>query len=380
MNRQWFWYPHPSLESYLRALHPPLYNICIRPENSSIPIVVETDEPRLLDLLLAKRFHNLLTPASNNNIPRLTYLHNGFPIEHEEIVTPDNLLHGSRDRTDVAFIPQTSRVLLHRPTVESMVKNINLTEEALSNFLIAYSFGLMKSLINGLASFAEHESVGCHGAVFKVDGKGVALLGATGAGKSTHALRFLLSNESAILITDDWSIVHYHEANFTAVALEQQFFARRAQIEELLSHYPKAIGPQERLNLVEYGPRIDLDLRSLLGQSRFAEQTKLDVLVCITRDFDGKTEIRKIGKDEFINHAIRTSPHIPFHSTNTGHYIQVKEKAGDELYATMLLSLDNETQFWGNVYDLLPVYLVSYLDSSPEATVQGLIAQAVRSV
>lgn len=381
MNRQWFWYPHLNLDAYLSALGTSLFDLRIKLGDTSSAIAVETDEPRLLDLLQAKRFRGLSTKSSvDEAIPRLTYLHNTDPIKHREILTPTNILHGSRERTDVAFVPATSRVLFHRPSVQSMVKDKSLKDGTLGDFLLAYSFGLVKSLVNGLVSFAEPYGVGCHGAVFELDGKGVAVLGGTGSGKSTHALHFLLSNQSALLITDDWSLVHHREPDFIATALEQQFFARRAQIEELLKYHPNAVKAEERMTLVDSGSRIDLDLRSILGQNRFAKQIRLDVLVCIIKTRDGKTEAREMAEAEFINFAITNSPHIPFHSTNTEHYEDVKALAGKELYSSMVKRVARDTRFWQKAHKRLPVYSVSYSDSTPESTVQTLITRLVEAV
>jgi hypothetical protein len=381
MNRQWFWYPHLNIDAYLNTLGPTLFDLCIKLNDTSSAIAVETDEPRLLDLLRAKRFRDFSTSSPfDEKIPRLTYLHNTHPIKHGDILTPGNILHGSRKRTDISFVPLTSRVLFHKPSVQSMVKDKNLKDSALADFLLAYSFGLVKSLVNGLVSFAEPNGVGCHGAVFELDGKGVALLGGTGSGKSTHALHFLLSNESSILITDDWSIVHYQESDFIATALEQQFFARRAQIEELLKYHPHAIQIEERRTLVDSGSRIDLDLRSILGQNRFAKQIRLDVVVCIIKTRDGKPEAREMEEAEFINFAIMTSPHIPFHSTNTEHYEDIKTLAGRELYSSMVKRVARDTRFWQKAYERLPIYSVSYSDSTPESMVQTLITQVVEAV
>jgi serine kinase of HPr protein (carbohydrate metabolism regulator) len=260
-----------------------------------------------------------------------------------------------------------------------MAKDGDLEDNALAEFLLGYSFGLAKSLINGLISFAEPDGVGCHGAVFELDGKGVALLGATGSGKSTHALHFLLSDESAILVTDDWSIVHYRDPDFVATALEKQFFARRTQIEELLKYHPQAIHADERVTLVDGGSRIDLDLRSVLGQNRFAKQIGIDVCVCITKTHNGETEVREMKESEFVASAISNSPHIPFHSTNTEHYEEIKARAGQDLYSTMENCVDSDTRFWRRVYERLPVYSVSYSESTPESTVQTLIQQVVEA-
>jgi hypothetical protein len=380
MNRQWFWYPHRNLDAYLRDLNRSTSYVRVQVENTFGPIIVETDEPRLLDMLLTQRFRSVANnPNLNDNSPRLTYLHHTNPVSHRDILTSDKILKGSRGHTDVAFVPNNSSILLHRPSLESMVRNAKLSEAELTDFLISYSFGLIKSLVNGLTSFVEAGNVGCHGAIFELDGRGVALLGATGSGKSTHALRFLLSNESAILITDDWSIIRCQELSFEAVALERQFFARRAQIEELLKHYPNATQIKALLEASDRNSRIDLDLRSVLGTNRFAKQTKLDVVLCITKKPHGKAEIKKMGKTEFLTHAITSSPHIPFHSTTNDHYKEVQEQAGQELHDIMVNRVREDSQFWQALYDRLPVYKVCYTDSTAEPEVQALIAQLVRA-
>lgn len=382
MNRQWFWYPHPDLEGYLSDLDPSLLELRIKLDNSSTAIDIQTDDPFLLDLLSTKYYRDSASQLPIiEPIPRLTYLHNTAPIKHSRILTPDNILQGSRERTDIAFVPLTNRVLFHRPALESIVRDKKAQNNSLREFLLAYSSGLVKSLVTGLASFVEPNAVGCHAAVLELNGKGVALVGATGSGKSTYALRFLLAQDSAILITDDWCLVRPRQLDFISTALERHFFARKSQIDKLIEHYPNALQADvRRINQIDADSRVDLDLSSIFGNDRFVDHTKLDVLVCITRTPSGQTGARRMEESEFITRVITDSPHIPFHSISPKHYEVVMSLTGHELYSIMLKSVEDEIQFWRTVYQRLPVFSVYYSDSTSESTVQALIMQIVEAL
>lgn len=141
-------------------------------------------------------------------------------------------------------------------------------------------YGWIKSIALSLAGDVledEHGIYSIHGACVDVDGSGVVILGAPGAGKTTHTYG-LMRRERVRVIADDWFFVRGEE-NLLAFSSEKNFYIR-ADVASIWPEYKMLV---EKAQLDSRG-RAVVDLRWVVGKYRILPFTTLKKTIILIRD------------------------------------------------------------------------------------------------
>jgi len=157
-------------------------------------------------------------------------------------------------------------------------------------------YGWVKSIALSVAGDIledEHGIYSVHGACLDIDGDGVALIGASGAGKTTHTYG-LMRHPKVRVVADDWFFVRT-EGFFLAFSSERNFYIR-ADLASIWPEYSKLIEEAEFDNK----GRAIVDLRWVVGKSRTLPLTTLKTVVILKRDYDDLRIVVEPSLDEAL--------------------------------------------------------------------------------
>jgi serine kinase of HPr protein (carbohydrate metabolism regulator) len=152
-------------------------------------------------------------------------------------------------------------------------------------------YGWIKSLALSLAGDVledEHDIYSVHGACLDVRGKGVCMLGASGAGKTTHTYGLLRSPEVRV-VSDDWFYARIYGDNILAYGSEKNFYIR-ADLSTIWKEFEGLVKGAEFDN----EGRAVVDLRQLIGKGRILPLTTLDTLIILKRDPEDKETLKRL--------------------------------------------------------------------------------------
>jgi len=158
-------------------------------------------------------------------------------------------------------------------------------------------YGWIKSLALSLAGDVledEHDIYSVHGACLDVRGKGVCLLGGSGAGKTTHTYGLLRSPEVRV-VSDDWFYARIYGDNILAYGSEKNFYIR-ADLATIWKEFDGLVRGAEFDNL----GRAVVDLRQVIGKGRILPLTTLDTLIILKRDQEDKETVKKLEAAEAL--------------------------------------------------------------------------------
>ena len=159
-------------------------------------------------------------------------------------------------------------------------------------------YGWIKSLALSLAGDVledEHDIYSVHGACLDVRGKGVCLMGGSGAGKTTHTYG-LLRNPQVRVVSDDWFYARIYGDNILAYGSEKNFYIR-ADLATIWKEFDRLVRDAEFDNL----GRAVVDLRQVIGKGRILPLTTLDTLIILKRDQEDKETVKKLEAAEALN-------------------------------------------------------------------------------
>lgn len=152
-------------------------------------------------------------------------------------------------------------------------------------------YGWIKSLALSLAGDVledEHDIYSVHGACLDIRGKGVCLLGGSGAGKTTHTYGLLRSREVRV-VSDDWFYARVYGNNILAYGSEKNFYIR-ADLAKIWKEFDGLVNGAEFDNK----GRAVVDLRQVIGKGRILPLTTLDTLIILYRDQENKETVKKL--------------------------------------------------------------------------------------
>lgn len=152
-------------------------------------------------------------------------------------------------------------------------------------------YGWIKSLALSLAGDVledEHDIYSVHGACLDVRGKGVCLLGGSGAGKTTHTYGLLRSPQVRV-VSDDWFYARVYGDDILAYGSEKNFYIRA----DLATIWKEFDGLVKNAEFDNKG-RAVVDLRQVTGKGRILPLTTLDTLIILKRDIGDKETVKKL--------------------------------------------------------------------------------------
>ncbi|MCP1662477.1 MAG: aldolase [Methanocalculus sp. MSAO_Arc1] len=168
-------------------------------------------------------------------------------------------------------------------------------------------YGWIKSIALALAGDILEDGHGiasCHGACLDYRGEGFAIVGTSGAGKTTQTYGFLL-DESVRAIADDWFFFRIFGGEALAYSSEKNFYIRA----DLAAAWPSFAPLLKRADYDAEG-RAVVDLRWAIGKGRIFPLTTLRRLLILTPE---EVEVRTLSPDEalsMLEHNSYFNPHL----------------------------------------------------------------------
>ncbi len=172
-------------------------------------------------------------------------------------------------------------------------------------------YGYVKSIALSAAgdvleerSISKHDSV--HGSLVDVDGRGLALIGPSGVGKTTHSYG-LLMREGTSLVADDWFFVELAERPL-AYASERRSYVR-SDIGDFWEKFRGIVENAEKDN----AGRAIVDVSDAMGEERVKAETVLERIVLLKRDKSDGELVRELSPSEgmeFLKENDFCNPHL----------------------------------------------------------------------
>lgn len=172
-------------------------------------------------------------------------------------------------------------------------------------------YGWIKSLALSLAGDIledNHSIYSVHGACLDLGGKGVCILGGSGAGKTTHTYG-LLRRPDVRVVSDDWFFARIFGEDILAFGSEKNFYIRA----DLADIWKEFSGMVDRAVFDQKG-RAVVDLRWLVGKGRILPLTTLQTVIILKRDPSQSETVRQMeagqalavleGNDYFNPHLL----------------------------------------------------------------------------
>ena len=175
-------------------------------------------------------------------------------------------------------------------------------------------YGWIKSLALSVAGDIledDHGIYSVHGACLDIRGRGLCLLGGSGAGKTTHTYG-LLRHPKVRVVSDDWFFARIFGDDILAYSSEKNFYIRA----DLADIWKEFSGLVEKAIFDEKGRSV-VDLRMVIGKGRILPLTTLENVIILKRDAAQKECVRELECKEAL--AILESnsyfnPHLLVHT------------------------------------------------------------------
>jgi hypothetical protein len=171
-------------------------------------------------------------------------------------------------------------------------------------------YGWIKSLALSVAGDIledEHAIYSVHGACLDARGRGLCLLGGSGAGKTTHTYGLLRSPRVRV-VSDDWFFARVYGEDILAYGSEKNFYIR-ADLSEIWKEYA---GLVQKAVFDEKGRSV-VDLRWVIGKGRILPLTTLENVVILKRDAAQQEEVRELKPEEALDSLEKNgffNPHL----------------------------------------------------------------------
>ena len=148
-------------------------------------------------------------------------------------------------------------------------------------------YGWVKSLALSVAGDIledYHNIYSVHGACLDMRGRGVCILGGSGAGKTTHTYG-LLRNPRVRVVSDDWFFGRIYGEDILAYGSEKNFYIR-ADLAEIWKEFAGLVGKAT----FDAKGRAVADLRQVIGKGRILPLTTIEKVIFLKRD-PGQEEV-----------------------------------------------------------------------------------------
>jgi len=158
-------------------------------------------------------------------------------------------------------------------------------------------YGWIKSLALSVAGDIledDHGIYSVHGACLDVRGRGVCILGGSGAGKTTHTYGLLRQPKTRV-VSDDWFFARIFGEEILAYGSEKNFYIRA----DLADIWKEFSGLVDKAVFDELG-RAVVDLRWVIGKGRILPLTTMENVILLKRDPGQEETVRELGSKEAL--------------------------------------------------------------------------------
>ena len=204
-------------------------------------------------------------------------------------------------------------------------------------------YGWVKSIALALvADFfedvpSEHRRNSVHGSFVDSKGRGIALIGPPGSGKTTLTYGLLLDSNKNFL-TDDWFFVRIAGKDTLVSSAEKNSYIGM----DLLKNWPQL---SERLRGLKPDgrDRAIADVKRLFGEERIRRNSTLSLVVLLTRE-RGKPALRKLSGNEAVRFMVARDFCNPHQLVRTGAKIAARKRFFSELFGRVPVYLLNTVE------------------------------------
>ena len=220
-------------------------------------------------------------------------------------------------------------------------------------------YGWIKSLALSAAGDVledQHGIYSVHGACLDLRGRGICLLGGSGAGKTTHTYGLLRRPETRV-VSDDWFFARIYGDDVLAFGSEKNFYIR-AELSEIWREFGGLI---EKAEFDEEGRGV-VDLRLAIGKGRILPLTTLSVVIILKRDPEDEVIKRRLSPGEALSILEENGYYNP--------HLLVKDEFKGAL----------RSGFFRELFTRVPVFMVNTVRTPEESqrAIGDLISEALR--
>jgi hypothetical protein len=221
-------------------------------------------------------------------------------------------------------------------------------------------YGWIKSLALSAAGDVledEHGIYSIHGACLDLAGRGLCILGGSGAGKTTHTYGLLRRPETRV-VSDDWFYARIYGDDVLAYGSEKNFYIR-AELSEIWKEFS---GLADHALFDEEGRGV-VDLRLAIGKGRILPLTTLGMVIILKRDPEDELVGRKLEPVEALKILEDNGYYNP--------HLLVKGEFKRSL----------RSGFFRTLFSRVPVFMVNTVRTPEESqrTIGKIISEGLRS-
>lgn len=230
-------------------------------------------------------------------------------------------------------------------------KKLSVLYEPISKTVIIQNcdyYGWVKSIALGLVAdffedfISEHKRYSIHGSFVDHSGRGIALIGPSGAGKTTLTYGLLLDKKNNFL-TDDWFFVRLLENDTLVFSSEKNSYIR----DDLAQNWPQFKAKLAGIAKDNKGRSI-VDVRWMFGEGRLRSRSVLTGVVLLTRD-KSKPPFAKLSVKDALSFIVTHD------FCNPHQLVRTKEK------------LEERKQFFAELFKRVPIYLLNTIETPKES-------------
>ncbi|MCJ7445236.1 MAG: aldolase [Methanotrichaceae archaeon] len=156
-------------------------------------------------------------------------------------------------------------------------------------------YGWIKSIALSLAGDIledEHGTWSIHGACLDARGRGICMVGGSGAGKTTHTYG-LLRNPRIRVVSDDWFFARIYGNDILAYGTEKNFYIR-ADLSDIWKEYSWLV---QKAYFDEKGRSV-VDIRWIIGKGRILPISTLEKIIILKRDPEDKDIVKELERSQ----------------------------------------------------------------------------------
>jgi hypothetical protein len=212
-------------------------------------------------------------------------------------------LHPVKDRWEENFYSAAQNIRSHGRLYVISDKSegdnrVRYDPQSKTCFLFNFDYyGWIKSLALSVAGDIledNHNIYSVHGACLDAQGKGLCILGGSGAGKTTHTYG-LLRNPRVRVVSDDWFFARVYGDDILAYGSEKNFYIR-ADLADIWKEFSWMVEKA----VFDNSGRAVVDLRWVIGKGRILPMTTLEKVIILKRDREDKEAMRHLDSAEAL--------------------------------------------------------------------------------